>query len=104
MQDKYEHLRGHNNFENSVYDEKMNYAIQNQKKFWEEQAKDVHWFKPCTKIVDDSDIRFPKWFPEGEINISYNCIDRHIKEGRGEEPAFHTVSVYTGAEATYTYN
>jgi hypothetical protein len=36
MEDKYEHLRGHNNFENPIYDEKMNYSILNKKQFWEE--------------------------------------------------------------------
>ena len=100
----YNHLRGHNNFHNPFYDKLMYEANNYPRKFWKDKAKDVHWFKPSQNILDDSDIRFPKWFPDGEINITYNCIDRHIKEGRGELPAFQVISVYTGKEDTYTYN
>ena len=54
------------------------------------------WAKPYTSVLNDSDVRFPKWFPGGEINITYNAIDRHIEEGRGDMPAFIEISAYTG--------
>ena len=45
----------------------------------------------------------PKWFADGEINITTNAIDRHIDAGRGDEPAMHWYSVYTGIERTYSF-
>lgn len=45
----------------------------------------------------------PKWFADGEINITTNAIDRHIDAGRGDEPAMHQYSVYTGVERTYSF-
>jgi propionyl-CoA synthetase len=46
----------------------------------------------------------PKWFADGEINITTNAIDRHIDAGRGDEPAMHQYSAYTGVERTYSFN
>ena len=46
----------------------------------------------------------PRWFVDGEINITVNAIDRHIEAGRGDEPAIHAISAYTGQERKYTYN
>src|SRR5690606_9115146 len=48
--------------------------------FWAQQARThLVWHKPFTQILDDSDAQFFKWFGEGELNISYNCLDRHVK-------------------------
>ena len=45
-----------------------------------------------------------RWFADGEINITVNAIDRHVDAGRGDEPAMHSISSYTGQEQTLTYN
>jgi len=97
------HVVGHNNFECEMYEKQYAAALEDPEAFWAEQAKGVHWFKPYDKVLEADDIRFPKWFVGGEINISYNCIDRHIDAGRGDEPAVHSVSAYTGAEKTYSF-
>ncbi len=48
--------------------------------FWSKLAKQhIMWHKPFTKILNDSDAPFFKWFEDGELNISYNCLDRHLK-------------------------
>ncbi|HNJ91565.1 MAG TPA: acetate--CoA ligase [Nitrosomonas sp.] len=48
--------------------------------FWSELAKQhIMWHKPFTKILNDSDAPFFKWFEDGELNISYNCLDRHLR-------------------------
>ena len=57
--------------------------------FWAEQARALHWHKPFTEVLDDSNPPFYKWFADGEINISYNCLDRHVEAGRGDKVAFH---------------
>ncbi|HEX6828668.1 MAG TPA: acetate--CoA ligase, partial [Burkholderiales bacterium] len=48
--------------------------------FWGRQAKEhVLWHKPFTKVLDESDAPFCKWFHDGELNASYNCLDRHLQ-------------------------
>ena len=44
-----------------------------------------------------------RWFPDGEINMCYNCVDRHVDEGRGHYDAFAFESIYTGESENYTY-
>lgn len=53
--------------------------------FWEERAKELDWFEKWNKAYQE-DLPYFKWFLGGKINISYNCLDRHLKE-RGEKPA-----------------
>jgi acetyl-CoA synthetase len=69
----------------SIYDE----AEQDWKGWWVKQAKELHWFKEPTEDLDDSDPPFYKWFKDGKINASYNCVDRHVEAGNGERVAFH---------------
>jgi acetyl-CoA synthetase len=57
--------------------------------WWERQARELHWFKEWDQVLDDSNPPFYKWFTGGKLNISYNCLDRHVEGGRGERVAFH---------------
>jgi acetyl-CoA synthetase len=61
-----------------TYDELLKRA-ENQDWYWGEVAKELEWFKPFTKVLDDSKAPFFKWFADGKINITYNCLDRHMK-------------------------
>jgi acetyl-CoA synthetase len=55
--------------------------------FWADQAtKELHWFKPWDTVLDWSNPPFAKWFDGGKINLSYNCLDRHLAT-RGDKPA-----------------
>jgi acetyl-CoA synthetase len=57
--------------------------------FWREQALErITWFEQPTVVLDDSNPPFYKWFPDGELNLSYNCLDRHLAE-HGDKVAFH---------------
>ncbi|MYF26750.1 MAG: acetate--CoA ligase [Acidimicrobiia bacterium] len=57
--------------------------------YWEEQARNrVSWFKEPTVVLDDSNPPFYKWFTDGELNMSYNCLDRHIEAGHGQKVAY----------------
>ncbi len=59
--------------------------------FWKKQALSrVSWFKEPTVVLDDSKAPFFKWFTDGEINVSYNCLDRHL-EDKGDKVAFHWI-------------
>ncbi len=58
-------------------------SIENNEEFWNKQGKRLDWIKPYTQIKDvsfDKDDLHIKWFADGELNASYNCIDRHLKE------------------------
>ena len=69
----------------SVYEE----AERDWKGWWVKQAKNLHWFKEPTEVLDDSNPPFYKWFKDGKINASYNCLDRHVEAGNGDRVAFH---------------
>ncbi len=69
----------------AVYEE----AARDPEGWWERQARELHWFHPWERVLDDSDPPFYKWFVGGRLNISYNCLDRHVEAGRGDRVAFH---------------
>ena len=58
--------------------------------YWETQARNrVTWFKEPTVLLDDSNPPFFKWFTDGELNMSYNCLDRHLEAGKGDKVAYY---------------
>ena len=57
--------------------------------FWAKQANRLHWNKPFTQVLDWSEAPFARWFHDGELNISYNCLDRHVDAGNGDRVAIH---------------
>jgi len=70
--------------------------------FWADQANKLHWHKPFTQILDWSDAPFAKWFQDGELNVSYNCIDRHVEAGWGKRVALFFEGE-PGDQKVYTY-
>jgi len=71
--------------------------------FWQEKAEDIAWYKKPKKILDSSDAPFWTWFPDGELNTSYNCLDIHIENGNGDRNALIYDSPVTQTKKTYTY-
>ena len=60
--------------------------------FWADQARSyLTWSKDFDQTLDWSDAPFAKWFIGGELNASYNCVDRHVEAGRGDKVAIHFV-------------
>jgi acetyl-CoA synthetase len=60
------------------------------KAFWAQQASELlDWFTEPQEILNDSNPPFYKWFEDGKLNASYNCLDRHVEAGNGEVVAFH---------------
>jgi acetyl-CoA synthetase len=55
--------------------------------FWEEQANTLYWHKKWDQVLDWQS-PFAKWFIGGKLNASYNALDRHVLEGRGDRIAF----------------
>ena len=56
--------------------------------FWAEQAKSLDWYKPWDTVLE-WDPPFAKWFDGGQINVSYNCLDRHVLAGKGDRVAYY---------------
>ncbi|MCP4924062.1 MAG: AMP-binding protein [bacterium] len=71
------------------YEDLYRDSIDSPEKFWAEQAQGLSWMKPFTKVKDSSfdlqDFRI-RWFEDGTLNASYNCLDRHL-ETMGDQPA-----------------
>ena len=63
-------------------------SIQNPEKFWSDKAKSLDWITPFKKVFDDNfkDNVFIRWFDGGSLNVSYNCLDRHLKD-KGDKVA-----------------
>jgi acetyl-CoA synthetase len=57
--------------------------------WWVEQAQQLDWFSPWERVLDDSNPPFYKWFTGGTLNVTHNCLDRHVEAGRGERIAYH---------------
>ncbi len=55
--------------------------------FWAEQARDLHWHTPFTRVLDWSNPPFAQWFDDGELTVAYNCLDRHVEAGHGDRVA-----------------
>jgi acetyl-CoA synthetase len=68
----------------SLYDQ----ATEDWAGFWAKQALALDWFKDWDTICD-WELPFARWFVNGQLNVSYNCLDRHVDAGRGDRVAFH---------------
>jgi acetyl-CoA synthetase len=57
--------------------------------FWAERAEALDWDTKWEQVLDWSNPPFAKWFVGGKLNVSYNCVDRHVEAGNGGRVAFH---------------
>src|SRR5262245_5906077 len=70
----------------SIYED----AAKDPEAFWMKQAEElVDWAEKPTEGLDESKEPFFKWFADGRLNVSYNCLDRHVEAGNGDRLAFH---------------
>ncbi|MFB6165988.1 MAG: acetate--CoA ligase [Haloarculaceae archaeon] len=69
---------------------------------WERAADLLDWSSDYDQVLDDSDAPFYEWFVGGELNACYNCVDRHVEDGRGDEVALDWIGE-PGDTRTYTY-
>tara|TARA_A100001011_G_scaffold74543_1_gene76659 strand:+ start:37712 stop:39652 length:1941 start_codon:yes stop_codon:yes gene_type:complete len=87
------------------YSEEHKRSLKENDVFWSEKAERIEWFKKWKK-VSDIDFTLPKieWFIGGKLNVSYNCIDRHIKNGKGDAIAFYWEGNDPSESKKLTYN
>tara|TARA_A100001037_G_scaffold285819_1_gene293531 strand:- start:307 stop:2202 length:1896 start_codon:yes stop_codon:yes gene_type:complete len=85
------------------YDEVYNHSLADPEGFWSEAAEAIHWEKKWDRLIDDSNPPFYRWFVGAECNTCYNAVDRHVKEGRADQPAVIYDSPITGNKKTFTF-
>ena len=85
-----------------AYAELHRRSIRDREAFWAEEARRIHWHRRFDQVLDYSRLPFARWFVDGETNLCYNAVDRHLAV-RGEQPALVYISTETGAEKTWTY-
>ncbi|MGI9479752.1 MAG: propionyl-CoA synthetase [Hyphomicrobiaceae bacterium] len=75
----------------------------NPEEFWAKAAQDVTWYKLWDKVFDPYMGEYGRWFAGSECNTAYNCLDRHVEDGRGEQAAIIYDSPVTDTKQTITY-
>ncbi|GDY30729.1 acetate--CoA ligase [Gandjariella thermophila] len=73
------------NADASLYEE----AATDREAFWAKQAERLHWETRWSQVLDWSNAPFAKWFVGGRLNVAYNCVDRHVDDGHGDQVAIH---------------
>ena len=77
-------------------------SIDQPEAFWTEQAKLIDWHKPFTRVCNDDNPPFARWYEGGQTNLCHNAVDRHLKD-KPDQVALIYVSSETGVEKTYTF-
>ncbi|KAL1979556.1 hypothetical protein VTN96DRAFT_5569 [Rasamsonia emersonii] len=86
-------------------------SLRDPEAFWGHHAKQLHWHKQPSRTLVRTTKTLPSgvshehwsWFPDGEISTTYNCVDRHVENGNGDNIAIVWESPVTGQRETYTY-
>jgi len=85
------------------YEKVFRSSVDDPEAFWLDAAKTIDWYSPPTRALDSSNPPFYRWFPDGELNVSFNALDRHVDAGRGDQAAVIYDSPVTGTVRTYSY-
>ena len=85
------------------YDEIYRRSLRDPDGFWGDAAGAVTWDQPWERVLDDRDAPYYRWFTGGRLNTCYNCLDRHVEAGRGDQPALIHDSPVTNSVTTFTF-
>ncbi len=87
------------------YEKLYQESIKDPSGFWSKQAERLHWYKKWDDVVDfdfvDANI---KWFSGGKLNVSYNCLDRHVEAGFGDRTAIIWEGNDPAEDKTFSYS
>lgn len=90
--------------EDHLYQEAYRSSIENPEKFWGELGSQmIDWDKMYDQVLDNSSSPFTRWFNGGYLNACYNCLDRHVANGRGSKVALIHDSPMTNTIRKVTY-
>jgi len=85
------------------YDDVFRASVADPEGFWLSAAGAIDWQVKPVRALDSSNPPFYRWFPDGELNVSYNAVDRHVEAGRGGQAAVIYDSPVTGVRRTLSY-
>ena len=96
---------------NTIQDSVQTASLADPQKFWDHHAKQLTWAKPYSSVIkhrtkklkDGTEHPHWSWFPDGEISTTYNCLDRHVDAGNGDNVAMIWDSPVSGSKAKFTY-
>ena len=88
----------------TTYEEDYQRSLADPDGFWSDAASEISWSKPWDTVLSSSNPPFYRWFEGGELNTCYNCLDRHVDDGRGDQDALIYDSPMTGQVKKYTYS
>ncbi|ACV78767.1 propionyl-CoA synthetase [Nakamurella multipartita] len=86
-----------------VYERIRQASLDDPETFWLDAAGALDWSVRPARALDGSAAPFYRWFPDGELNVCANALDRHVEAGRGEQAALIYDSPVTGTVTTRTY-
>ena len=86
-----------------AYAEAYAQSLNDPERFWGEAAQAIDWMTPWTRVLNDSNPPFYRWFAGAKLNTCYNAVDRHVEAGRGDQPAIIHDSPVTGSTATLSF-
>ena len=83
-------------------------STENPEAFWKDQADAIRWFTKPESILSSDENGYPLWYKDGELNVCYLALDKHIEDGYGDEialiydsPVTQTIKKYTFFQNTY---
>ena len=85
------------------YRETHSRSLTDREEFWLSAVEALDWTRFPTRALDETKAPLYRWFPDGELNISHNALDRHIEAGRGEHTALIYDSAVTTGSRSYSY-
>ncbi|RYF60500.1 MAG: hypothetical protein EOO27_05615 [Comamonadaceae bacterium] len=85
------------------YEKVFRSSVRDREGFWLRAAQALNWHKPPSTALDDANPPFYRWFPDGELNVAHNGLDRHIEAGHGNRTALIYDSPVTGTKRTFSY-
>ena len=85
------------------YAEAFRQSLDDPEGFWASAVQDIDWYREPTVVLDKSSPPFYRWFADGVLNTCFNAVDRHVRDGRGDQAALIYDSPVTSICRTYTY-
>src|ERR1022692_4658221 len=85
------------------YTEAFRRSIDDPEGFWGGAVQGIDWYRQPAVVLDRSSAPFYRWFSGGVLNTCFNAVDRHVRDGRGDQAALIYDSPVTGASRTFTY-
>ncbi|YAL82287.1 propionyl-CoA synthetase [Dermacoccaceae bacterium W4C1] len=88
---------------NDAYRDLHQRSLKDPAGFWAEAARDISWVRPPTVTLEESSPPFYRWFADGQLNVCYNALDRHVVAGHADRTALIYDSPVTESRQQYTY-